>query len=126
MNILLWLLQILVAWFCIVGAVWRYFNYSTAKDIASLQALSFGTWNAIGAFEIVCSLLLILPAILKLSPKITPIVAACLAVELLLVTALHVHYFGFHYQAANPGAWSFTLAVLSAFIAFGRFSLKRR
>lgn len=122
MNVFFWVLQVVVAFFCVSGAVWRYSNYAIAKDIASLQALSFGTWNAIGAFEVVCSILLILPAILKWSHKITPIAAACLAVELLLVTALHVHYFGFEIKAANPGTWSFGLAVLSSVIAYGRFT----
>lgn len=126
MNVCLWVVQGVVAFFCISGAAWRYSNYATAKDIASLQALSFGAWNAIGAFEVVCALLLILPAFFKWSPKITPIAATCLAVELLLVTALHVHYFGFELKAANPGTWSFGLAVLSAFIAYGRFQMIQR
>jgi formate-dependent nitrite reductase membrane component NrfD len=125
MNILLWILQVLVAWFCVVGAVWRFLNYDqAAKGIVSVQALSYGTWNAIGVFEIGCSLGLILPGAFKVKPSLTPIAAACLAVELLLVTGLHVHYFGFQFQATNPAAWSFTLAILSAFVAYGRLKLR--
>jgi hypothetical protein len=125
MNVLLWILQILVAAFCSMGAAWRFLNYEQAsKDIASLKALSHGTWNAIGVFEIVCALGLILPGAFNVKPILTPIAAACLAVELLLVSGLHVHFFGFKLQTTNPAMWSIALAALAAFIAYGRIALK--
>ena len=125
MNILLWGLQIVVAFFCVMGSVWRFTNYEQAsKNIASLQALSCGMWNAIGIFEIICALGLILPGAFKARTILTPIAAACLTVEMLLLTGLHVHFFGFQFQPANPAAWTITLAVLSAFVAYGRIALK--
>jgi hypothetical protein len=125
MNILLWVLQILVAAFCSMGAAWRFLNYEQAsKDIASLKALSYGMWNAIGAFEIVCALCLILPGVFNVKTILTPIAAACLAVELLLVSGLHVHFFGFQLRATNPAMWSIVLAILAVFIAYGRIALK--
>lgn len=125
MNIVLWALQGVLAFFCVSGAVWRFKNYEEAsKDVPSMAALSQGMWNAIGAFEIICALGLILPGLLKMKTILTPIAAACLAVELLLVTALHVSHFGFEVKATNPATWSFALAILAAFIAYGRFVLK--
>ncbi len=124
MNILLWVLQILVAAVCTMGAVWRFFNYDQAKDIASLQALPYGMWAAIGAFEIVCSLGLILPGLFKVKPGLTPIAAVCLTVELLLVSGLHVHFFGFQLSPANPAMWTIILSVLAALVAYGRTALK--
>jgi hypothetical protein len=124
MNILLWILQVMVAGVCAMGAFWRYSNWEQASQIASIKAMSHGMWNAIGLFEIVCSLALILPGLLKVKPILTPLAALCLAVELLLVTGLNVHFFGFQYKPTNPASWSFTLAVLSAFIAYGRLVLK--
>lgn len=125
MNILLWVLQVVIAIFCFMGAAWRFSNYEqAAKDVPSMAALSHGMWNAIGAFEILCAIALIVPAILKIKPILTPIAATLLAVELLLVTGLHVKYFGFQMQATNPAMWSGMLCLLSAFIAYGRFVLK--
>lgn len=125
MNILLWVLQALVAVYCIMGSLWRIMNYDqAAKQIASVQALPAGMWNLIGLFEIICALLLILPGAFKMKPTWTPIAAACLAVEMLLVTGLHVKYFGFQVQATNPAMWTIMLCVLAAFIAYGRTVLK--
>jgi putative oxidoreductase len=123
-NIVLWILQGVIALFCIMGSIWRFNNYEQAsKDVPSLNALSYGVWNAIGAFEIICALGLILPGVLKMKPILTPVAAACLAVEMLLVTGLHVKFFGFQVTATNPATWSFMLAVLVAFVAYGRYAL---
>jgi hypothetical protein len=125
MNILLWVLQFFVAVYCAMGAVWRFLNYEqAASQIASIKALSSGMWNVIGLFEIVCALALILPGAFYVKPILTPIAAACLAVELLLISGLHVHYFGFKLQPTNPAMWTIALAILSAFIAYGRIALK--
>ncbi len=125
MNILLWVIQVVVAMFCVAGAAWRFTNYEEAsKQIASLGALPYGAWNAIGAFEVVCALGLILPGLLKLKSFITPAAAACLCVELLLVSALHIRFFGLQMQPSNPATWTLVLAGLSAFIAYGRFALR--
>src|SRR5690606_33125576 len=41
MNIILWILQVLVAFLCGSGALWRVANYAKdAQDIASVRALS--------------------------------------------------------------------------------------
>lgn len=124
MNILLWALQIIVAFFCVTGSTWRFFNYEqAANDIPSMKALSFGMWNAIGAFEIFCALGLILPGVLNLKPGLTSIVALGLALELLLVSALHVKFFGLQLQASNPAIWSLSLCAMAVFIAYGRYHL---
>lgn len=125
MNILLWVLQILIAVFCIMGAVWRFSNYEqAAKEIASIKALSYGMWNAIGVFEIVCALGLILPGAFEIKPILTPIAAVCLTLEMLLVSGLHAYYFGFQLKPTNPAMWTIMLGALSAFVAYGRFVLK--
>lgn len=125
MNILLWILQTLIALFCIMGALWRFSNYEqAAKEIASIKALSHGMWNAIGVFEIVCAMGLILPGAFEMKPILTPIAAVCLTVEMLLITGLHARFFGFQLKPTNPALWTILLAALSAFVAYGRFVLK--
>ncbi len=121
MNIVLWGLQIIIAFFCISGSVWRFFNYEEAsKDVASMKALSYGMWNAIGAFEIICALGLILPGLLRLKPSYMGVAAAALAIEMLLISGLHIKYFGFQFKATNPAAWSFSLFVMAGIVAYGR------
>jgi uncharacterized membrane protein len=123
MNIVLWILQVLVAFMATAGSVWRFMNYdSMAKDIPSVQALPQAAWAAVGVFEVACALGLILPGILK-KQGLTSMAATGLAVEMLLITGLHLAYFGFKFEATNPACWSFGLCLVSAFIAYGRKSL---
>jgi hypothetical protein len=125
MNILLWVLQAIVAFFSLSGAGWRIANYEQAsQDIPSVAALSYSMWVAIGAYEIICGLLLIFPRAFHFKPILTPIAASALAIEMLLLSILHFRYFGLVMQSSNPGIWTVSLAVVSAFIAYGRFVLK--
>lgn len=124
MNIVLWILQVLVGLYTVMGALWRFFNYQAeAKNIASLAALPAWAWALINLFEIACALILILPGLLRRKGLVGQ-AAAALAVELCLVTALHVRYFGFHPAATNPATWSFGLGAVAAFVAYGRLKLK--
>ncbi len=125
MNLLLWILQVAVAFFCISGAGWRIANYAQAsQDVPSVGALSQGVWIAIGVFEIVCALLLVLPRAFDFKPILTVFAASALVVEMLLVTLLHARFFGATLQASNPGVWTLGLAIVSAFIAYGRLRLR--
>ena len=61
MNILLWVLQILLALHTVMGAVWKFSN-SAEQTVPSLKAIPHGVWLAMSVFELLCSLGLILPA----------------------------------------------------------------
>lgn len=125
MNILLWTLQLVISFFCVAGSIWRYFNYEqVAKDVPSMGALSYGVWTGIGVFEIICALLLILPGLINMKPGLTAVAAVLLTIELILISALHLKYFGLQVQASNPAMWSIALCALAAFIAYGRIVLR--
>ncbi len=120
MNIILWILQILVLFVCGSGALWRVANYAKeAQEVASVRALSRGVWTMIAAVEIVCVLGLVVPGFFG-AWTIVGAFAAVLAVEQLILTALHARYFGLRVAATNPALWTLVLSVLSAFIAWGR------
>mgnify|MGYP001073993197 FL=1 len=122
MFIIIWVLQIIVALFCIMGAVWRYKNFEIAsKDVASISALSQSTWNAIGLFEMIAAALLILPGLLGILGFLTPLAALALAIELGLLTLHHMRHMGTKLQATNPALWSGIIAILAAIIALARF-----
>jgi hypothetical protein len=124
MNILLWVLQIFVALFCTMGAMWRFANRKQATEgVPSLKALSLGVYYFSGLFEIACSLGLILPGLLNMDSTYTPIAALSLALEQLAITALHVKFFGFKMRATNPGVWTGVFFILAAIIAYGRTAI---
>src|SRR5262245_44425701 len=112
MNVFLWILQALIAFQSVSGALWRVTGYEQAAgQIPSVKALSVGAWTGIGALEIVLALGMILPGILKvLPPVLSPLAAAALAVELLIVAGLH-----FKYGVNAAGIWCVVAALICAF-----------
>jgi hypothetical protein len=120
MNILLWVLQILLALHTAMGAVWK-FSHSAEETMPSLKAIPHGVWLAMSAFELLISLCLILPAVCSPLAILAPIAAICIAAEMLLFCGLHISS-----GDANRGPMIYWLVVaaICAFIAYGRFVLK--
>ena len=120
MNILLWVLQVALAWFCIAGGFFQIFKIEQLQtNVASMRELPRGLWAFLGAFGCVAGFGLIVPGALHLLPVVTPIAAAAVAAQSLLISALYVRY---RYSAPLP--YSVAMAVMAAFIAYGRFSLQ--
>ena len=120
MNILLWVLQILLALHTVMGAVWK-FSHSAEQTMPSLKAIPHGVWLAMSIFELLCSLGLILPAFSKPLAILAPIAAACIAAEMLLFAGLHIYSRDTNY---GPVIYWLVVAAICAFIAYGRFVLK--
>jgi len=118
MNILLWVLQILLALHTAVGAVWKFSN--SEQSLPSLSALPHEVWVAMSILELLCSLGLILPAFNESLAILALIAAAFIAAEMLLFCGLHL-YSG----SAEHGQMIYWLVVaaIAAFIAYGRFVL---
>ena len=70
MNILLWILQILLALHTITGAVWKFSNSEQA--VPSLKAIPHAVWLGMIVIELLCSVGLILPAFNKSLGKLAP------------------------------------------------------
>ena len=120
MNILLWVLQILLALHTVMGAVWK-FSHSVEQTMPSLKAIPHGAWMAMSVFELLCSLALILPAFGKPMGILASVAAACIAAEMLLFCGLHLYSGDKNY---GPMIYWLVVAVLCAFIVYGRFVLK--
>lgn len=120
MNILLWVLQILIALHTAVGAVWK-FSHSAGQTMPSLTAIPGGVWIGMAIMELLCALALILPSFHKPLAILAPIAAVCIAAEMLLFTGVHIAS-----GDANRGPMAYWLVVaaICAFIAYGRFVLK--
>jgi len=116
LNVLLWILQILLALHTAVGAVWKFSN--PEQTVPSLQAIPHGVWLAMGGVELLCSMALILPALSRSLGVLAPIAASFIAAEMLLFCALHLTSRSTEY---GPMMYWLVVFTVCAFIAYGRF-----
>ena len=124
MNILLWVLQVALALQSFAGGAYKIFMFDQLANTPAMSALPRGGWGAVGALEMVCAVLLIVPAATKWMPVLTPLAAAVLAVESLILAALYAQH-SLALSASNPLVYVAMSAVLAAFVAYGRYSLVR-
>ena len=120
MNILLWVLQIVLALHTAIGAVWKFFN--SEQTVPSLNAIPHPLWLALSVIELVCSLGLILPAFHKPLAILAPVAAACIAAEMLLFSVLHVYSGSSDYGSI---IYWLVVAAICVFVAYGRLVLER-
>ena len=120
MNVLLWVLQVLAALLYGSSGVMKVFMFDKiSQDVPSFGALPREAWMALGILELVCTVLLIVPAAFHWQPLLTVLAATILAVESLVFVWVHVKY-----HEATPMILSGVLGLLMAFIAYGRIVLK--
>jgi hypothetical protein len=118
-NVLLWVLQVLLALHTAMGAVWKFSN--SEQTVPSLKALPHGVWMALGVVELACVLGLLLPALNKRLGVLAPIAAACIVAEMLLFSG--VHLLSGQTEHGQLVYW-LVVAAICAFVAYGRFVLK--
>jgi len=120
MNIPLWILQILLAAHTFIGAIWKFF--ASEQTVPALSAIPHGVWLAMGVFELLCALGLILPALSKPLARLAPIAALCIAGEMLLFSALY-------FYSGDPDfghlLYWLVVAALCLFIGYFRFVIQR-
>jgi uncharacterized membrane protein YphA (DoxX/SURF4 family) len=120
MNILLWVLQLALSFLCFGGGSFKIFKLEELQTtVNSMRELPHGLWALLGAVELLAGLCLLLPGALNALPRATPIAAAVLAVQSLLISAIYLYYKDF-----APLPYSLIMAAMAAFIAYGRFVLK--
>lgn len=119
MNILLWVLQILLALHTIMGAVWKFSNSEQTVD--ALNSIPHGLWLALIVLELACSLALVIPALARRMGILIPIAALCIAAEMLLFSGLQIFSGKLNYGQI---VYWLVVALLCAFIAYGRIVIK--
>ena len=120
MNILLWALQIVLAFLCLAGGAYKAFKFD---ELASyMRALPRGGWRALGVLEMVCGILLVVPAAANWMPVLTALAAAVLALESAALAALYARY-SLKLAATNPLVWSVAMGLVAVFVAYGRYAL---
>lgn len=120
MNILFWVLQAILAWLCVAGGYFQMFKLDQLQEgVAAMRELPHSLWMVLGAIGFLAGIGLILPAALGRLPIVTPVAAAVIAVQSLLICALYLYY-----GDRAPLPYSLAMAVLAAVIVYGRFVLK--
>ena len=127
MNAVLWTAQVLWGVFfsftgfgkfmCFRAEVW---NYTLHQPVAWFSAVPQGLFVFIGICEFLGGVGLILPAMTRVRPKLTPLAGIGLALVMLLAALFHI--------VRGEGSFfvpmNLLLAAVAAFIAYGRFISK--
>jgi uncharacterized membrane protein YphA (DoxX/SURF4 family) len=122
MNIALWILQILLALlFLFSGGLKLVIPPEMLKSMGSPNQVQFPGWfiQFIGVVEVLGGLGLLLPALLRIRPSLTPLAAAGLVI--VMIGAVVVTIMGPGIRAAIV---PFVIGVLLVFVAYGRWNLK--
>ena len=120
MNILFWVLQVLLALLLLAGGGFKVVNPNDpAKQI---RAISPAAWRAIGVFEVLGAVLLIVPSAAKWMPALTPLAAAALALENLALAVVYARH-STKLVAANPLVYVVPIALMAILVGYGRYAL---
>ena len=122
MNIVLWVLQIALAFLYLAGGSYKVFKFDELSN--QMRTLPRGGWRALGMLEMVCAVLLIVPAAANRMPVLTPLAAAALALESLALAGLYARY-SLELTATNPLVWVVMMGLMAAVVAYGRSALRQ-
>ncbi|MNX93717.1 hypothetical protein D3C86_1259150 [compost metagenome] len=122
MNILLWVLQAMLALQAFAGGAYKIFKFDEIAQMPVMGALPRSGWGAVGVIEMVCAVLLIVPAATKWMPVLTPVAAAVLVLESLALAGLYGRH-SLQMSASNPLVYVIVGAALAAIVAYGRYAL---
>jgi hypothetical protein len=123
MLVLLWVLQIVLALFAFAGGAYKLFMFDQLATMPATGGLSRVGWSALGVFEMLCGVLLVVPAATKWMPVLTPIAAVGLALESLALAGLYARY-SLTLTATNPLVWVVMMGLMAALVAYARYSLQ--
>lgn len=118
MNILLWILQVLLAFHTVMGAIWKFSN--PEQNVPSLSVIPHGMWISMSVLELIISFGLVIPRLNKHLALLAPIAALYVAAEMLLLSGVHLYSGDSNY---SPMIYWLVVAAICGFIAYGRLVL---
>jgi uncharacterized membrane protein YphA (DoxX/SURF4 family) len=122
MNILLWIIQILLALlFLFAGGTKFYYTYEQMRAMGPPNQVLPPGWfiHSIGVCEILGGLGLVLPGLLRIQPYLT--VLAALGLTIIMIGAVVITAMGPGIAPAIPAV---IIGLLCAFVAYGRTRLR--
>ena len=123
MKILLWIFQVALALLSFAGGVYKVFMFDELAKVPATGALGRGGWGALGVFEMLCAVLLIVPAATNWMPVLTPLAAAALVLESLALAGLYARY-SLELTATNPLVWVVVMGLMATSVAYGRYAIR--
>jgi len=115
MNILLWIIQVLLALLFIFAGATKFVMPVEEMNRQAPVVLPGLFLHFIGVCEILGGLGLILPALLRIKPGLTPLAAAGLAIITLGATVITMK------GAIAMAVFPFVVCLLSIFVVYGRW-----
>lgn len=120
MNVLLWILQVILALHTAAGAAFKV-THSPEQTMPSLKPIPSGVWSVMMVVELVCAVCLVVPAFSKRLGFLVPLAATYLILEMLAFSGLHLRSGAKSY--GSIGYW-LVVAAVCAFVAYGRRVLR--
>ena len=117
LHIALWVAQGLLATAFFMAGFMKLtmpINELAANGMSFVDAFSEGMVRFIGISELIGAIGLLLPALLRIKPILTPIAALGLATVMVLAAIYHITH-------SEPPVPNFILLALASFVAWGRF-----
>ena len=116
MNIILWIVQVLLALLFLFAGAMKFIMPVEEMTKQMPVAMSGLMLHFIGVCEILGGLGLILPGLLRIKPKLTPLAAAGLVI--IMIGATVITLMG---GAVAPALFPLITGILAAFVAYGRW-----
>jgi hypothetical protein len=124
MNILLWGAQIILALFALSGGSYKLFGFDAVASEPFYAALPRWGWTALGAVEVTCALLLVIPPAVHRRSRLPVLGAGTLALESLGLALVYGQY-STALTATNPLPWVVVIGGLAVLVAYGRHAKVR-
>ncbi len=118
MNIALWIIQVLLGLLFVFSGVVKFVTPVDEMLKQMPVALSGAFIHFIGVCEILGGIGLILPALLRIKPGLTPLAAVCLII--IMIGAVAIAFIG---GAPANAIIPAVTGILLAFVAYGRLKL---
>lgn len=118
MNVALWIVQLLLA-LAFAAHGWMLLAPSPELLVIMNEQLGTGFRVFLGSAEIAGGVGLLLPAMTRRAPWLTPVAAACLAFVVASATVLHLARGEF-----GPSVTTMILFLLGTFVAYGRWRMR--
>ncbi len=117
MNIILWILQALLAIAFLAAGVMKLTQSKDAMrdKMPFVDDVSLGTVRLIGLLEVLGAVGIVLPWLLGVAPWLTPLAAVGLALTMIGAAVVHI-------RRGEPIVVNIILLALAAFVAWGRWA----
>ena len=123
MNTVTWIVQLLLAFVNAAGGAYKIFQFDKLAAMPPIAALPKAVWTTLGGVEVVCAILLVLPALAKSLMRTAVAAALVVALENAALTGLFISKGGWTgWNPQNPAVWTGALGVAALLVAAVRSS----